>query len=462
MRKNKGITLIALVITIIVLLILAAVSIATLTGENGILTQANKAKVETRGASVEEECRLWKANQEMDKQTTEGTAQTLDELLNSLENRNLITAEERATIKETGEITIGSRTINFGKEEPPMEKPGKPAPETGLFTVSSTINGKEGTSTNPTIPEGFKPVDEGLAKWGNEESGPTESAVDEGLVIEDKDGNQFVWVPVNFSEFKREDFHQEITQGEFVTDKAGSGYYEPNKQSEKSEYVSQDTLDEVKEMYQSVEINGGFYIGRYEAGAEGGKLEYSDESHAKWTETPKVVCKKSATVYNWISWGTNMTNEEGGAVELARGFAEQQGYTSVKSTLCYGVQWDAVMKWMSGIENPNVSGKKYIEDSTGMGWFKNNSNNEVKNTGIDIGDGENNKSNKVKNIYDMAGNEFEWTMEVYSTDRRVGRGASYSDDSSLYSASDRGYDRPGNAYNGTGFRPALYLNLDSE
>ena len=46
-KENKGITLIALVITIIVLLILAAVSIATLTGENGILSQAGRASEQT-------------------------------------------------------------------------------------------------------------------------------------------------------------------------------------------------------------------------------------------------------------------------------------------------------------------------------------------------------------------------------------------------------------------------------
>ena len=62
--QNKGITLIALVITIIVLLILAAISIATLTGDNGILTKANEAKDETRGASVEEAKDLWKAEKE--------------------------------------------------------------------------------------------------------------------------------------------------------------------------------------------------------------------------------------------------------------------------------------------------------------------------------------------------------------------------------------------------------------
>ena len=54
LKENKGITLIALVITIIVLPILAGVSIATLTGENGILTQANRAKEDTENASEEE------------------------------------------------------------------------------------------------------------------------------------------------------------------------------------------------------------------------------------------------------------------------------------------------------------------------------------------------------------------------------------------------------------------------
>ena len=58
MRREKGITLIALVITIIVLLILAGVSIAMLTGENGILTQAKKAKEETEKAAEEEERQL--------------------------------------------------------------------------------------------------------------------------------------------------------------------------------------------------------------------------------------------------------------------------------------------------------------------------------------------------------------------------------------------------------------------
>ena len=57
-KKNSGITLIALVITIIVLLILAGVTIATLTGENGILTKATEASKKTGQASAEEQVQL--------------------------------------------------------------------------------------------------------------------------------------------------------------------------------------------------------------------------------------------------------------------------------------------------------------------------------------------------------------------------------------------------------------------
>lgn len=112
-KLERGITLIALVITIIVLLILAGISIATLTGENGILTRSNEAKVETRGGAVQEARDLWKTNQESDKQIGTSTAQTLDELLADLEKQNLLTSKEVAEVKETGKVTIGKRTIVF-------------------------------------------------------------------------------------------------------------------------------------------------------------------------------------------------------------------------------------------------------------------------------------------------------------------------------------------------------------
>ena len=111
-KKQSGITLIALVITIIVLLILAGVSIATLTGENGILTRANDAKVETRGAAVEEAKDLWKA-ENLAASKTGGTSKKLSVLLEELEAQDLLIGNEKQTILDTGKVTIGSRTIEF-------------------------------------------------------------------------------------------------------------------------------------------------------------------------------------------------------------------------------------------------------------------------------------------------------------------------------------------------------------
>ena len=113
LKKAKGITLIALIITIIILIILAGITLVALSGENGILRQASKAKEETRAGAVEEVKDLWKINKNIDNQTEDATAQTLDELLADLERQGLLTAEEVATVKETGKVTIGERTIEF-------------------------------------------------------------------------------------------------------------------------------------------------------------------------------------------------------------------------------------------------------------------------------------------------------------------------------------------------------------
>ena len=91
--KNKGITLIALVITIIVLLILAGVSIATLTGQNGILTRANDAKEQTEKASVKEQAQLDIANWVADKMkngedATVDTPEKVKEILEAANSNN--------------------------------------------------------------------------------------------------------------------------------------------------------------------------------------------------------------------------------------------------------------------------------------------------------------------------------------------------------------------------------------
>lgn len=108
--KQRGITLIALVITIIVLLILAGVSIAMLTGENGILNQTNKAKIETRGSTVEEIVKIWKSEKKMEKYSSE-TAKTEEEMLQNLLEDKYVFEEEINRREKI--ITIGDRIIDY-------------------------------------------------------------------------------------------------------------------------------------------------------------------------------------------------------------------------------------------------------------------------------------------------------------------------------------------------------------
>lgn len=109
MRNQKGITLIALVITIIVLLILAGVSIAMLTGQNGILTRATDAKNDTARAEVVE-----RINMELNGIYTDALAgrKTFDEAYISQINTNLNgKAEVEETDTVTGDTTTSKITI---------------------------------------------------------------------------------------------------------------------------------------------------------------------------------------------------------------------------------------------------------------------------------------------------------------------------------------------------------------
>ena len=93
MRKKSGITLISLVVTIIVLLILAGVTIATLTGENGILTRTSDAKEHTEIASVQEQAQLDITNWVADKMkngedATVNTPEKVQEILEAVNQNN--------------------------------------------------------------------------------------------------------------------------------------------------------------------------------------------------------------------------------------------------------------------------------------------------------------------------------------------------------------------------------------
>lgn len=99
-----------------------------------------------------------------------------------------------------------------------------------------------------------------------------------------------------------------------------------------------------------------------------------------------------------------MSNISQGAVKLAKEFAEKNNYRGVTSTLCYSVQWDATMQFM---DNNYISGtcedSSYVRNSAGRGHYDANS---PTTTGSKLEYAE-------KNIYDMAGNVSEWTMEAY-------------------------------------------------
>ena len=120
MKRNKanGITLIALVITIIVLLILAGVAIATLTGDNGVLTKAVLAKEATRGGEVKDYVRMAVAENAM-AENTNGTRRTRTEVISELSAQGKLTAEEVAKLTDEENpvdvITIGGIEIDFGE-----------------------------------------------------------------------------------------------------------------------------------------------------------------------------------------------------------------------------------------------------------------------------------------------------------------------------------------------------------
>ena len=118
-KSSKAITLIALVVTIVVLLILAGISIQMLKGENGIVTKTNEAKLESRAGNVDEEVKMWKNNNKMIKTQNEvtGTSEALvskEEMLEKLIQEGIVYEKEIDRKKEI--ITIGTREIPYGEE----------------------------------------------------------------------------------------------------------------------------------------------------------------------------------------------------------------------------------------------------------------------------------------------------------------------------------------------------------
>ncbi len=310
---------------------------------------------------------------------------------------------------------------------------------------------------NPIIPQGFKSVETELASWKLDEEG-NPIGWNNGLVIEDDMGNQFVWIPVkDVNNIKRKD-----------------GFYareEQNYVNSCKEADDNNKTIESEELYKSIKKYKGFYIARYEAGIE-------DEFKTNIQDgTLQPLSKQNVHVWNRIRWGSAYgyaldgiqgDDRENGAVKVSRSMYpnteklktynlpnDLTNDTGVISTLCYGVQWDLTMDFLKDIDNPYTK-TKYVEDSSNMGWFGTNSKSTLQKTGTNLNE---NNSNCVKNIYDLAGNVYEWTMESYKDNFRIYRGGMYEMGNKDISASTRGHCIPdgfGN-YICVGFRVALYL-----
>lgn len=437
-RKEKAITLIALVITIIVLLILAGVSIATLTGNNGILTRTNQAKEETEKAGAKEKVQMevigsfdnyGKFNMDKLKENLKANLGLQDsDIKDNPDGSITVTVDGyEITVDNNGNITVEG-------EGTTPEQPEEPEPPTQTAKPGEIVTGgnKEYTDATGTaiIPEGFAVVTD-------------PDTINNGLVISDEPndnmnndahGNQFVWVPVskeNFAtEFVRNDFGiQRIPSSNFINTKpeynGQSYYYEPDLSNTSGTTAT--TKPETIAMYNSVKNNGGFYIARFESGVE-------DED----TNKEKAISKKGKQVFNYIG-GCNQDNiavDTGGAIEKARQM--KPGH----STLCYGVQWDAIMRWIS--KDNTLTG--VLTNSSSIG----NYTGTLRPTGDD-------PKNQIKNIYDMAGNASEITMEIRDAWYRVTRGGKCSDKVNdcpitirdVVGAAQPGYD--------IGFRIALYV-----
>ena len=233
-----------------------------------------------------------------------------------------------------------------------------------------------------------------------------EGTKDTGLVIKDDNGNEFVWVPATESTYRKDTSFPGVT---------------PTRDDTLPNGIKDETADVVK--------YGGFYIGRYEAGIPEG-----DTSPSNKTGIP--VSKKDATVWTHI----NYTNAKASAENMISNEYVQTG-------LLTGKAWDTVCHWIKSDDE--------LKDSRTYGNYINSLAPANENSGTKRTAGFN-ENWKVKNIYDLAGNVWEWTSEAYSS-ISISRGGSYDYGGSDFPVSCRDRDSASGANGVTGFRLRLYI-----
>ena len=392
-KNEVAITLVALVVTLIVLILLAGVSISLVIGNNGIMQKAVKGRTNYAGAAI---------NEQLD--------------LNKIEDY------------------IEDNTSNKSEVEK-YRKSGK------YFESPTTI--KDENENEIKIPQGFKIAqDSGLN-------------VTEGIVIEDNDikegignnrGNQYVWVPVGNGIKKSDGTTVNITLGRYTFASDGTptlkqdavnytqeviinSYYKELATSRAG--VASDGLDglnttalNLKGFVDSVKANGGYYIARYEASyGTDGKANSKVSNTASESEP-----NKEGQLWNCIS-------------QINAATASRNLYTGVNSDLINSYAWDTAIVYIQNFSGDTDYSKQ------------NSSNTSLENTGVNS-DEKCKINDMASNAFEWT-TEYCTNTRSSSACPCTSRGGSY-DFSSYYTVVRNNFNAT-NSYGNISFRSALYM-----
>ena len=327
-------------------------------------------------------------------------------------------------------------------------------------TVSDAIgNGQFGDTTKIEDDSG----DEVWIPGGFEIADDSATDADDGIVIQDSKGNQFVWIPVDetslnemyqvssrtkltgvttttnmYSKLRiRSDDESDYTAGApnstnvrepdvLSSYDTSSSYYSILGYGSTKD-MADGIVDEYTATYNSIKKYKGFYIGRYELTGS--------------VSSPTVQKGKEVLAsQNWYNLKKACTNV------VSSSYAQ--------STMIYGNQWDEVMDWL--IDTGAKTRSEVNSNSRSWGNYSNSTGEAATNSG-EKGPSGYNEAWQANNIYDLAGNCWEWTQEASNTDSRVGRGGGFLDYGSSRPASDRNSIYPSYSINSYSSRPALYI-----
>lgn len=459
MRGNKGITLIIVVLTVVILAILALLSIDLVVNKK--LFSKSKTTVEKANNQLAQDQNIENSLLEDWDETTGTSIKTGTKAPPCREHKYgewQITqptcispgrkTRECKVCGTTQTITSGAALghnyvdgvcSRCGAEEPKVTvKPGVLAKENAGYTDdagNTAIIPKGFTVSNAT---GEKDISTGLVIYDIPES-EIDKVTWDGT--EKTKYNQFVWIPVEVNritepkdtETSIASFYRSAWSNNERTTGLSSDYTEPYTDSSGNDYDSSTGIkSQIENLTKSIYQYGGFYMGRYEAGSE------TERKSSSGVTTLGI--KQDMYPYNWVTWGDSMSSiGTEGAVYLSNSLYNSSNYGAT-SMLCTGACWDSMLDFIKD-EGHNVTSSKdwgnysdsgytvnrgkYAVSSNGtLGNFQNVNNEYPKesNTKILLTTGANDR-NSAKNIYDVAGNCFEWTTESDSSAGcRVDRG----------------------------------------